>query len=252
MVTSNDKTKGVMFSPCVPGPFQRLCGVVPLQWAPQFEYLGALVDSAKGINLTFGKLHRNMWGAWAQLKQQYGKLQCSMSVGLLLRLYDACVPPAASYACEVWGLRGLRTGASRRGRAALLSSHLKILKELAGVPNSAHAAILLKELGQQSFNRAWWRRIIKFWNNLAALPADHFRRQVALDDCWDAVPCNVKNWAWAFMRGLRALGFEFPIRFDTLVPVQQGPATLCCSFWVPRPRMFGMILTFALGPARLR
>ncbi len=64
------------------------------------------------------------------------------------------------------------------------------------------------------------KRIINFWNNLAALPANNFHRQVALDDCWDAVTRNVKNWAWAFMRGLRRIGYQFIIRFDTLVPVE--------------------------------
>jgi hypothetical protein len=75
-----------------------------------------------------------------------------MSVGLLLRLYDACVPPAASYGCEVWGLRSLSGGDSRRGRAALVSSHVKILRHIAGVPTSVHAAILLQELNQQTLD----------------------------------------------------------------------------------------------------
>ena len=220
MVISVDKTKIVVFSSSLPGPFQWLCGGAPLHWVRQFEYLGALFDGAQGINLTFGKLHRNMWGAWAQLRQQYGKLHCSMSAGLLLRLYEACVPPTASYGCEVWGLRSLPGGDSRRGRAALASSHLKILRDIAGVPTSVHGAILLKELNQQTLDCVWWRRIIKFWNNLAALPANNFHRQVALDDCWDAITRNVKNWAWAFMRGLRRIGYEFVIRFDTLVPVE--------------------------------
>ena len=106
--------------------------------------MGALFDGVHGINLIFGKLHRKMWGAWAQLRQQYGKLQCSMSAGLLLRLYDACVPPTASYGCEVWGLRSLLVGDSRRGWAALASSHLRILNDIAGVPTSVHAAISLR------------------------------------------------------------------------------------------------------------
>ena len=54
---------------------------------------------------------------------------------------------------------------------------------------------------------------------MAALPAGSLYRQVVLDDCRDAITANVKNWAWAFIRGLRDLGYEFTIRCDTLVPV---------------------------------
>ena len=126
----------------------------------------------------------------------------------------------ASYGCEVWGLRSLPAEDSRRGRAALASHHLKILKDIAGVPNCVHAAILLKELNQHKLDCLWWRRILKFWNNMAALPTGNFHRQVALDDCWDAITRNVKNWACSFMLGLRQIGYEFTVRFDTLVPVE--------------------------------
>lgn len=60
LVISVDKTKVVVFCSCVPGPFEWHCGVAPLHWVQQFEYLGALFDGTHGINVTFGKLHRNM------------------------------------------------------------------------------------------------------------------------------------------------------------------------------------------------
>ena len=47
----------------------------------------------------------------------------------------------------------------------------------------------------------WWRRTIRFWNTLAALHDGDLYRQVALDACSDAVTRDVRNWAWAFMRG---------------------------------------------------
>ncbi len=72
-----------------------------------------------------------------------------MSAGLLFRLYDACGLSTASYGCEVWGARSLPVGNSRRGRAALASSYLNILRDIVGVPTSVHAAILLKELDQR-------------------------------------------------------------------------------------------------------
>ena len=219
MVISAGKTKVLVFSHCFPGPHQWHCAGAPLEWVPQFRYLGTVFDSRYGIDSTYGSLHQKMWGAWAQLRRRYGKLQCSMSVGLLLQLYDACVPPTASYGCEVWGLRALPAGDRRKARAPLGSAHFRILREIPAVPTSVHQAILLRDLDQRPLAHAWWQRVVKFWNTMAALPAGSLYRQVVLDDCRDAITANVKNWAWAFIRGLRDLGYEFTIRCDTLVPL---------------------------------
>ena len=142
-----------------------------------------------------------------------------MSVGLLLRLYEACVPPTASYGCEVWGLRHLSTGESRSGRAALATAHLRLLRDIARVPTSVHTSILLHELEQRPLDHLWWRRAIRFWNTLAALHDGDLFRQVAVDACRDAIVHDVRTWAWALMRGLHAMGYEYTIRCDTLIPV---------------------------------
>ena len=271
MIISVEKTKIVVFSQSLVGPFQWLCSGTPLEWVQQVTYLGIVFDAAVGMALTFGKLHRNMLGAWARLRRQYGKLQCVLSVGLLLRLYDACVPPTASYGCEVWGLRPLPTGAPRMARDSLASSHLKLLRGIARVPTSVHTAILLAELEQRPLHHAWWRRMACFWNGLAAQPAGNLYKQVAQDNLWDAITHNTKNWAWAFIRGLRDMGYDFPIRFDVLVPVDfpailqllDGPST---SVWqsvdiCPRtcPTSGATLCTYArwfaqppLGPRRPR
>ena len=55
--------------------------------------------------------------------------------------------------------------------------------------------------------------------SLAALHDGDLFRQVAVDACRDAITRDVRNWASAFMRGLRALGYEYTIRGDTLIPV---------------------------------
>ena len=71
-------------------------------------------------------------------------------------------------------------------------------------------------------------------------------RLVALDECWDAITRNVKNWAWSFMSGLRQIGYEFTIRFDTLVPVEiaiDGVMQLLDA------QAFQVWDGFALGPA---
>ena len=42
---------------------------------------------------------------------------------------------------------------------------------------------------------------------------------MALDSFSDAISHNVHNWAWAFIRGLRDMGYNFTICCDTLAPV---------------------------------
>ena len=219
MVVSIDKSKVMVFSPCMVGPYQWSCGGVPLQWVAQYKYLGIIFDAVQGMGLTFDRLRSRMMGSWAQLRRQYGNLQCVRSVGLLLQLYDACVPPAGSYGCEVWGLRDL-PASSRKGRDALGSSHLQFLRALATVPTSVGIVVLLQELGQRPLSHLWWQRVVCFWNSLCSLPDDNLYRQVALDDVSDANTRHVKNWAWSFRRSLRAVGYEFA--FTTLLPICLG------------------------------
>ena len=122
--------------------------------------------------------------------------------------------------------RACVVGATAGGRAALATSHLRILREIARVPTSVHTSILMRELGQRPLEHMWWRRAIKFWNTLAALDAGDLYRQVALDACRDAIVHGVENWAHAFIRGLQDMGYEFTIRCDTLTPVHVASVML--------------------------
>ena len=158
----------------------------------------------------------NMWGAWAVLQKQYGNLRCASSVGLLLRFYGVCVPPTASYGCEVWGLRKLPGVAVRNARDQLQQAHIKILRQIAGARTIVATAILLRELDARPLVHAWWQRAKHFWNNLAESSPQSLHYQIALDDCWDAVVGGVHNWASAIMNGLRQLGYEFTIRANKL------------------------------------
>ena len=141
-------------------------------------------------------------------------MQCA-SVWLLFRVYDVCVPPTASYGREVWALRTFAIDA-RKARESLASSHLKMLRQIAGVRTAVATPILFRELDRRLLSHAWWQRVVKFRNNLVQMPAPSLHKQVALDDCHDAVVGNVKNWAWSVMRGLRDLGYHFTIRCDAL------------------------------------
>ena len=205
----NTETKFMVLSPRMFSPYQWWCVDTPLQCVQQYKYLGTTFDAVQGIGLTLDKLHNKMLGLWAQSRRQYGNLQCVRSVGLLLHLYNTCVPPTGSYGCEVWGLRSLPAGASRKGRDALSCSHLQILRGLTVVPTSVNIVVLLQELGQRPLSPLWWKRIVSFWNSLCDLPDDSLYRQVAMDDISDADTHHIRNWAWSFRCNLRDIGYEF-------------------------------------------
>ena len=132
MVVSVAKTKVMVFNIAFPGPFQWTCGAEQLEIVLDFTYLGILFNALHGMAVTFPMLKRNMFGAWALLKRQYGRLQCLASVGLMFRVYEACVPPTAAYGCEIWGFQQLPQQ-FRILRKDLVTSHLRMLKEITGV-----------------------------------------------------------------------------------------------------------------------
>ena len=103
MIICTVKTKIVVFMPQPMPPIPCFCKGQSLQLVQEFKYLGLMFSAQGGMQATFPILKHKMTAAWALLRRQYGSLPCASSVGLLLRVYDACVPPTASYGCEVWG-----------------------------------------------------------------------------------------------------------------------------------------------------
>lgn len=56
-------------------------------------------------------------------------------------LYDACVPPTASYACEVWGCYAF---GGPNERSALQQQHLKALKQILGVRSTVSTEVVME------------------------------------------------------------------------------------------------------------
>ena len=88
-----------------------------------------------------------MWAAWALLRRQFAGLNCAASLALQLSVYQACIPPVASYASEVWGHRPL-SASLRADRDRLHQSHALILRRIAGLRRTVPAAIVFSEVGQ--------------------------------------------------------------------------------------------------------
>ena len=85
-----------------------------------------------------------MWGAWATLQRQYAGLDCGVSLGLLARVHQACIPPVAKYGCELWGLRNMATRQARQ-REKLLMAHVNMLRSIIGARKSTPQALVVLE-----------------------------------------------------------------------------------------------------------
>ena len=226
MIISYDKSKVMAFAAGDSPLPQCHCGGHVLEWVQSYVYLGVLFDSQCGVRATFPRLHHKMWGAFALIQRQYGKLGCLPCVGLLLDVYKACVPPVGSYGCEVWGFLPAPADASR-ARALIATSHTQMLRLIAGVPATACADLLFKELSMRRLEYVWWKRTVRFWNNLASLPCASLHYRVALHNCRLAVAGGSRNWAFGVMMGLRRIGYTFTIRCDRLDPIDWSVVRSC-------------------------
>lgn len=228
MLISPEKSKVMTFGGGDLAPPHCTCGGQLLECVPSFVYLGVVFDSEQGVRGTFAYLHTQMWGAFALIQRQYGKLGCLPAVGLLLDLYRACVPPTGSYGCEVWAFLPA-SGEAARMRSQLSTSHLHMLKLIAGVRTSACTDLLFKELGVRSLEQLWWKRTVRFWNNLASLPRTSVHYQVAVQNCTLAVAEGFRNWAFGIMSSLRRIGYPFTIRCDRLDPIDWSAVRACLT-----------------------
>ena len=221
MAISVPKTKTMVFTDGEAQHASWHCNGQVLQQLDNFKYLGLLFNAQSGVQGTFPLLKQKMFAAWALLKRQYGNLSCTSSVGLMLRVYDVCVPATASYGCEIWACQRFSAAASTE-RARLPKLHLQILKQILGVRKTVPTELIWREVPLKRLEDVWWQRTIKFWNSLAAAPAASLYRRIALASCRSALTRNVHNWAWSFYRAVRACKYMLDIRVDDLDPIAEA------------------------------
>ena len=127
-----------------------------------------------------------------------------MSVGLIHQLYEACVPPAASYGCEIWGLRKMPPGLAAK-RRALSQGHLNILRQITHLRKSTPPYIVFSECDAQPLEDTRLRCVV-FWNNLCELPPDSVFGQVA-HESFVLAHQTQSGWVHDFFAALLAIGF---------------------------------------------
>ena len=120
------------------------------------------------------------------LSSQGSMALCEKGIWLMLQLYGACVVPAGSFACELWGVWPLH-GQHRNHWDHLNTVYLGHLSRLSGIRRTVATTILLEELGQQPLADMWLLRAAGFWNSLMSGSACH---KTIAQDAVDLVPID--------------------------------------------------------------
>ena len=168
LVISPQKTSIVSFPSNAPA-IAWSCAGVAVQRVLSTTYLGLTIHARFGLLSSCASREQKMWGAWATLQRQYTGLDCGVSLGLLARVHQACIPPVANYGCELWGLRNMATRQARQ-REKLLMAHVNMLRGIIGARKSTPQALVFLESNSAPLSDSWLQQSITFWNNSAGLP----------------------------------------------------------------------------------
>ena len=167
MQPSPDKTVCMKLTSPDSAAFQCTCAGRDLQVVQEIKYLGVCFAPGVGMAPACKQRRSRMCGAFAERKRQYGNLGCAQSVGLRMQLFTACVQAVGSFASEVWGVLPF-TGQAKSQRAALITTHLGMLKELAGLRKTTPTDIVYAELNETPLDHVWLLRAANLWNALHA------------------------------------------------------------------------------------
>ena len=208
MLISAQKTEIICFHDPASPERRFVCHGTPLQVVEQAKYLGLQFSASAGLAASPPALFAKQLAAGAILSQQVLRLGATPHPGMQLRAFYACVPPVASYACELWSARALPRAATKAKRQ-MEAAYVTALRRILTLPPSVTPAIVLAESSSRPISHTWLQRTTKFYNNVLALPADSLCRRILLLQMADASQFGADNWFQSFLHTLSCVQYTY-------------------------------------------
>ena len=144
------------------------------------------MDARFGLLSSCAIREQKMWGARATLRRQFAGLDCGVSLGMLARVHQACIPEMA---------------------------HVNMLRSIIGARKSTPQAPVFLESCSAPLSDSWLQQSLTFWNNLAGLLLTSLYRRIAFDSVAQAL-LGTHNWARYLVTSFAAVGHNFSLHPD--------------------------------------
>ena len=143
---------------------------------------------------------------------QHGNFLATASHLVCCTICASCVQSVGSFACDVWGALPL-TGLAKKQRAAIVTTHLGVIKELAGLRRTTPTDMVDAELDEMPLDSVWLMRAAKLWNALVAGSSFY---AFVLKDAVALSHLGCRNWVTGLKHKLASVGYVFDLEVDAL------------------------------------
>jgi Reverse transcriptase (RNA-dependent DNA polymerase) len=193
------KSVVVVFNREKPPPLStcRLKGVA-LPVRLEFLYLGVLLHCTKGVKASITRAATRGRAATAAMLRRLHELDLGSSVRTTLSLYSAGPMQAMLYGCEVWGQHCMSTADPAVSGLVMEQVHRNFVRHTLGMRQKCKAWVAFREAGMYPLQHACLARMLKFVENILALPAADVCRKAMLECIdWAHQPAGVDlRGAW--------------------------------------------------------
>ena len=178
-----------------------------IRFVMQYKYLGIIHHERLHWRADLTVRHSRAQRSVGVMHSCLASLEATTDVALAFRMHDVCVRPVQTYGSATWGTQYFSSDPGRVTQNLLEGGHLHFMRRWCRLRQNVPVWAMYKELGRLPLHYYWWREILRFWNQVASLPADSVWREIMMDNLADQHHRR-RNWCGEVGAFLSGIGFS--------------------------------------------